>query len=208
MTSSAVRWLVEPQRHAPDDALHAVPALPPATLQAMAAEGLVTHIGAGIHVPTDAQCSTTARAAAFAPLLPHWGVVGLEAAAWVLGGPTPSPPFTLLADAAVGSRRTPEGIRVMESSLPDADVVTLAGVRVTSPARTAADLARWGSGQRALAAFTWLVSGPTTTRQARAVLVGNPRFRHNRRARDRLRAAAAGRPSRDLWAEPQDAPDS
>lgn len=47
---------------------------------------------------------------------------------------------------------TRQGIRVRHSAVPSADVVDLSGVRLTSPQRTAFDLARWSRAEgRALA---------------------------------------------------------
>lgn len=165
----------------------------------MRSEGLLRLVGSGVYLPTDADVSQTSRARCFGPIVPAWGALATEAAAWVHGGPTAQPPFVVVTDRAVGSRTLAEDVRVRESSLHPGDVVRVADVAVTSPARTAADLARWGEGVAAQEAFTWLVRHATTLQAVRSVLAAQTRFRHNRRARERVLAHTSGRTG-DLWA--------
>jgi hypothetical protein len=198
--SGGIAWLVgRPPRTRADAALTAGRGQPRVVLEVMRAEGLVQHLGAGIYLPSDAHTSCASRAAAFDSLVPTWGVLAMEAAAWVHGGPRPSAPFVVLTDSALGPKWLPEGVRVRESSLPDDDVQQIGGLRITSPARTAADLARWGDGPSARESLHWLLSGVTSVAETRAVLVSQTRFRHNRRARPRLRAVHRGEDDAGLW---------
>ena len=86
------------------------------------------------------------------------GAVGDDAAlayrtaAWVHAGG--DEPLVLEVATAFGVRRAlPDGARLRRLALPPADVAVLGGVRVTTAARTAADLARDLSPRHSLA---WL----------------------------------------------------
>lgn len=199
MAGTGVGWLVERSRTAPDAALAVGPSQPRAVLDVMKAEGLVDYLGAGIYLPRDSTVCRASRARAFERLVPERGVLALEAAAWVHGAPRPRPPFVVLTSGAVGPRRVTEDVRLMESPLPTSDVVDVGGVPVTSAARTAADIARWGEDETARACLRHLLSTVTSPREVRAVLAGQARFRHNRRARQRLKALTTGKDS-PLWA--------
>ncbi|MFP5346499.1 MAG: hypothetical protein ACLGIA_05685 [Actinomycetes bacterium] len=198
MSGSAVSWLVRPQAVPADAPLLPGGGWPVHVLEVMRSEGLVEHLGAGIYLPADADVAPATRALAFVPLVPAWAVLGLEAAAWVHGGPRPSPPFVVLTGLPVGSRTLPEAVRVKESSLHPDDATTVAGLRVTSPARTAADLARWGTGEAARRSLVWLVTYGTTNKAVQEVLARQSRFRYTRRARQRLRRLRSGKDDA-LW---------
>jgi hypothetical protein len=184
-----------------DAALTVTSALPRPSLERMRADGLLVHLGAGIYLPADATCTTASRAEAFATVVPPWAVLAMEAAAWVHGGPRPTPPFALLTSATTGSRTAPEGTRLSVTPLPQADVVQVNGLRLTAPLRTAVDLARAGSGPTARAAFRWLLDQHVKPAELRAVLAEQARYPGNRLARERLRAHVRGDDFLRLWGE-------
>ncbi|HEX5534235.1 MAG TPA: hypothetical protein VFX33_10890 [Actinomycetales bacterium] len=201
MSGSGIGWLLERPSVRVDAALTVNSALPRPSLERMRAEGLLVHLGAGIYLPADATCTTGSRAEAFATLVPPWAVLAMEAAAWVHGGPRPTPPFVLLTSATTGSRSAPEGTRLSVTPLPQADVVRVNGLRLTAPLRTVVDLARRGSGPTARAAFRWLLDQHVKPPELRAVLAEQSRYPGNRRARERLRALVRCEDDQHLWAE-------
>jgi hypothetical protein len=69
------------------------------------------------------------------------GVVGYAGAAWVhVGGPAPAQVDLIIPPGTTRPRRVP--IRLHEHRLDQRDVQVLAGLRLTNPVRTAADIAR------------------------------------------------------------------
>lgn len=199
MSRSGIGWLLDSPWPRADGALRASAVQPAATLEAMRVDGLVASLGAGLYLPADSSCSLASRAEAFASLVPGWAVLGMEAAAWVHGGPLPSPPFVLLAGEPIGPGGVGEGLRVVETPVLPGEVARVGGLRLTEPTRTAVDIARWGDGALAREAFRWLVSGPTSVRDVRSVVLAQSRFPHNRKARDRLRALQRGLDDAGLW---------
>ncbi|HWB68317.1 MAG TPA: type IV toxin-antitoxin system AbiEi family antitoxin [Mycobacteriales bacterium] len=96
-----------------------------------------------VYVAADVPITTELRAQAVALILPPGAVVARETAAWLLG-PDIRPPGDLGVDIVVpqGDEVRRPGIRCREASLRPCDVTTVCGVPVTSPTRTAFDLAR------------------------------------------------------------------
>ena len=106
-------------------------------------DGLLAPVWGGAARVTACVEDPAVRVAALARLVPERGVVGRATAVWVhAGGPAP-----VRADVLVQTRaRRPDphpDRRTHEADLTDADVETIAGVRVTTPLRTALDVARW-----------------------------------------------------------------
>jgi len=131
------------------------------------------------------------RALALAPALPRHGTLGRATAAWVhVGGPAPGRACVLVP---VGVRRPDprEDRTCAETVFAEDDVVLVAGVRVTSPVRTAADVARWSEHREAV---VWLVAladagvDPDAVRRRLHAMTGR---RHVRRAHVALDAALA-----------------
>ena len=137
------RLLQRPPLPDPWSPLRAGPALPLATLDAMRLEGLVVHVAGPVYLPVDAVGHIAARRAALQVLVPAGAVVGLLAAAWAHGVTTdPDPVDVLVRRAAGGPGRVVGGVRRREIAVPDDEVLDAGRVRLTTPARTAADVAR------------------------------------------------------------------
>lgn len=92
-------------------------------------------------VPADVVASSPARAHFLSPLVPPGGVVVGAAALWVHTGRMPPEELTV---SCTDGRRTAPSASVSRSRLPARDVVTLAGLRCSSLARAAVDVARTG----------------------------------------------------------------
>jgi hypothetical protein len=140
----ALDWL-RPRRP-PGAVLRADVDLPAAELTALARAGRVVRVTDRVHLTAEAAAWRSGRTAALAAVLgPEQvarGVVGLRAAAWAHGADVDPAPVDLLVPRAVAPWRLPPGVREVTSDVPAAQVVTVTGVRLTSPARTAADVAR------------------------------------------------------------------
>lgn len=93
----------------------------------------------GHQVPADLLGSAAARAAFVSPLVPPGGVVVGAAALWVHTGRMPP---ELLTVSCPDGRRSTDSVSVSRSRLPARDLLTLAGVRCSSLARAAVDVAR------------------------------------------------------------------
>jgi hypothetical protein len=113
------------------------------SLDRMLAEGRVRRLLRGVYAATTLADTVQVRAAAAGLVVPEGAVVVDRTAAWVHGVVVPLPAGDALppVEALTGStrRRRLGGRR----HLADRDVVTIAGVRVTSPLRTALDLGRF-----------------------------------------------------------------
>jgi hypothetical protein len=121
--------------------------LPRAELDALVLDGEVYRVDECV-VPLDTVPSPQLRASALAALLPGRLIVEQRSAAWVWGA-LDRPPFRHQVCAASGARtRPPSGTAVTarEVVIDPADLVELSGMSVTTPLRTAIDIARCGSG--------------------------------------------------------------
>lgn len=145
--------------------------------QGLLADGVVRHLVADVHTEVGHPESAAMRARALwwalAPVIsrraqhaatPLDPVIGHRTAAWVhVGGPAPHR-IDLVSPPGRARWRDPL-LLVHEHRLSRADVVRVAGVQVTSPARTAADLARSVPGGQAIPLLILLHSrcglGPT-----------------------------------------------
>jgi hypothetical protein len=102
-------------------------------LSRMLANGLVRRVLRGVYVASTACPSAELRASSVGLLLRSGDIVADRTAAWVHGALAPDPvPLDVLARGSLGGRRR----------LLGRDLVTLGGVRLTSPLRTALDLGR------------------------------------------------------------------
>ncbi|WP_136610577.1 hypothetical protein [Sinomonas albida] len=187
----------QPVRRSPSAAPAAIltPGRPfsPAELQAMANDGvlrlLVGDSYAPAAVPLTAELRATALAAAYEPRLRARTVVGRQSAAWIYGcAPAPAVPVLLVpAPRRISSARKARGILVHEVWLGEYDVVELGPLFVTSPLRTAVDLAMHGDTPIASVALRRLLSrrglGLTPSLVARA-LDALPRQPRKQRGRD------------------------
>jgi hypothetical protein len=159
-------WMPTLEQDADDPGLPFRPAEPDESAEAarLCTAGLIRRVVADVFVAADVPDSPTVRARSAALLVPErltaaGGIVGFASAAWVLTGWHPDPAPASL-DVMVAARVSPSpGIRIRQVGVSPEDVMTLAGLCLTAPARTAADLARdwpWAAAQAGLSA---LVSG-------------------------------------------------
>jgi hypothetical protein len=138
-----------PNPPSPDPLVRIFPdVLGPVTYQALLLDRVTRRVRGDLTVPADLMTTAELRAAA---LVPDRCVVGRQAAVWVHTG-SHEP---LCIEVLVGPRgRRPDphpGRTTHECELPEADVVLLGSVRVTSVQRTGLDLARWFPAHAALA---------------------------------------------------------
>ena len=118
-------------------------------LDALLLAGLVVQPVRGVYLDARASDDLRHRALAVGLLLPDGAAVARRPAAWLHGvdarGPgeltTPLPMECVVPAGSVVPRRG--GLVAHEARVPDGDVVEVAGVPVTSPVRTACDLARF-----------------------------------------------------------------
>lgn len=107
-----------------------------AALRRMLRAGVVRRVLKGVYVDATAEDGVDLRAAALARVAPRGRVVHGRAASWLWGVPVPG---TDRLETTTGR------------ALGDRDVTERAGVRVTTPLRTALDLGRTLGAERALA---------------------------------------------------------
>jgi hypothetical protein len=171
-----------------------------------------------VYVDASVPDTIESRAAAVAKVAPHGDVVCLRTAAWMygvdaqaMGAHLDVPPIDLMAPSLTAApRRT--GCRGRTGPIVGSDVVSLHGVTVTTPARTAADLLRLLRRPDALAALDAMLraarlcppavlevlerfGGQRGVVQARELLaLGDPRAESPQESRTRLRCVDAGFP--------------
>lgn len=135
-------------------------------LQAMASDGVLTRLSQRGYLPPGAAPSPQLRARAAACAVPgpvrQRVVAGRMTAAWIYGCSPEPDRLALLVDAnrRVSSLRALRGCTFHEVRLGPFDVVSLGGLMVTSPLRTAVDIAMHVEAERALPALAALVSAP------------------------------------------------
>lgn len=120
--------------------------LPPAELQAARLDGEVYRVD-DCFSPIDEIEQRAHRARALSALYPDRLIAEQRTAAWVLGALS-RPPAQHQFCAAISSRVRPTGlvaVAIREVVIDAGDVVSCAGLRLTTPLRTAVDLARCGS---------------------------------------------------------------
>jgi hypothetical protein len=198
-------------------------------LRMLVATGQVRRVLRGVYVDAVVPDSLELRARAAAKVVPPGTVVCGRTAAWLWGIDT----------LAMGSHRVLPAVDVMAPGgrsaarrsgafgctgpLPDEDLVLLAGVVVTTPARTAADLARLLRRPDALASLDAMLRLPDLDRedvqsvldrfgrhrgvvQARELLeLADPRAESPQESRTRLRCVDAGFPCPEPQIEVLDA---
>ena len=151
--------------------------------------GLVRTLVADVLIASDLPVDRTIRAGAGALLVPSGcGAVGFASAAWVLTGwwPGPEPPARLELVVPPGRTRPPAGraLRIRQVPLAGTDVMVLGTLAVTTPVRTAVDVARDLPAFQALAALRALRrETEVLPEQALARLAGLPSARGVVRAR-------------------------
>ena len=135
-------------------------------LQAMAADGVLSQLyQRGYMLPGTATTpQLRARAASFAvpPGIRQRVVAGRMTAAWIYGCAAEPDRLALLVDATrrVSSLRSTRGCTLHEVRLGPFDVVSLGGLMVSSPLRTALDIALHVDAERALPALRKMLASP------------------------------------------------
>jgi hypothetical protein len=126
-------------------------------LRCLLDRGEVRRVVRGVYVDAQVPDSLLLRASALALVLPKGAVVCRSTAAWLLGidvqeinAHLRAPEVEVCSRDGSAAIRRP-GVRGYSAKLPDHHVMVLAGLEVTTPARTAIDLARWCERPDALA---------------------------------------------------------
>lgn len=192
---TALDWLLPVTRYPADDEVLFVPGEGFAAheLDRMREEGLLRRVLSQVHVAADLpdDGATRARAAAAlvertaAALVMRDGVLGHRSAAWVHAAIDEAPAVVdVLRDRAVWMPSS-SCVRVHAARLRPTDVQRIAGVEVTSPLRTATDLARWLSPHESMPLLVRLLDDhhlpPSAVLHRLAQMDRAP---HARRARD------------------------
>jgi hypothetical protein len=168
-------------------------------LQTLAADGLLDRLyHRGYTLPGVASSpQLRARAAAGAVPLPvrQRVVAGRMTAAWIYGCAAEPDRLALLVDAKrrVSSLRNTRGCTLHEVKLGPFDVVSLGGLMVSSPLRTALDIALHVEAGRAIPALEGLLARPQKDVRLRLLVLAieaTPRVPHKRAALEKLAALA------------------
>ncbi|PWD51391.1 hypothetical protein C8046_12695 [Serinibacter arcticus] len=144
----------------------------------------------GVLVDASVPDSRELRVAALALVLPAHAIISDHSAAWVYGVDTYPPgalrelrPMCVVKHGT--SRSHPSRAAMRQTTMPDPDVVTIAGLPVTSPLRTIADLLRLTWRPHALAAADALVRAGVARREDVMAYVGQIRgLRGTRQAQE------------------------
>lgn len=173
----------------------------------MASDGVLTQLyQRGYTIPgTAATPQLRARAAAFAvpPAIRQRVVAGRMTAAWIYGCAREPDRLALLVDSKrrISSLRSTRGCTLHEVRLGPFDVVSLGGLMVSSPLRTALDIALHVEAERAIPALRELLARPELDVRLRLLTLAvesTPRVPHKRAALEKLAllasAPVAGRP--------------
>jgi len=187
-------------------------------LRELVKKELVRPVLRGVYVDASVPDSTALRTRSLALVVPDGVVVSLRTAAWLwgvdvtaLGAHLIVPPVDLMGPAgSAAARRT--GVSGHTGPLGDGDVALRAGVWITNPARTAADLSRCLCRPDALASLDAMLRLPDLTSEAvtselanfagyrgmvqarELVALADPRSESPMESRTRLRAIDAGFP--------------
>jgi hypothetical protein len=173
-------------------------------LQAMAADGVLSQLyQRGYMLPgTAATPQLRARAASFAvpPGIRQRVVAGRMTAAWIYGCAKEPDRLALLVDATrrVSSLRSTRGCTLHEVRLGPFDVVSLGGLMVSSPLRTALDIALHVDAERALPALRNMLASPELDVRLRLLTLAveaTPRVPHKKAALEILSALSPQRPA-------------
>jgi hypothetical protein len=163
----------------------------------MAADGLLSQLyQRGYMLPgTAATPQLRARAASFAvpPGIRQRVVAGRMTAAWIYGCAGEPDRLALLVDATrrVSSLRSTRGCTLHEVRLGPFDVVSLGGLMVSSPLRTALDIALHVDAERALPALRKMLARPELDVRLRLLTLAveaTPRVPHKKAALEILSA--------------------
>jgi hypothetical protein len=169
----------------------------------MAADGVLTQLYQRGYLPPWSHASPQLRARAaslaVAPAIRQRVVAGRMTAAWIYGCATEPDRLALLVDAnrRISSLRSVRGCTFHEVRLGPFDVVSMGGLMVSSPLRTAVDVAMHVDAERAVPALRALLARPelgVRLRLLRLAVEASPRAPHKRAALAKL-AALVGEPA-------------
>ncbi|MDF9750627.1 type IV toxin-antitoxin system AbiEi family antitoxin [Arthrobacter sp. ES3-54] len=172
-------------------------------LQSMAADGVLTQLYQRGYLPPGAHASPQLRARAaslaVAPTIRQRVVAGRMTAAWIYGCAAEPDRLALLVDAnrRISSLRSVRGCTFHEVRLGPFDVVSMGGLMVSSPLRTAVDVALHVEADRAVPALRAMLARPelgVRLRLLRVAVEASPRVPHKRAALAKL-AALVTQPS-------------
>jgi len=167
----------------------------------MAADGVLTRLSQrGYLPPGDAsipQLRARAAACTIPPPIRQRVVAGRMTAAWIYGCAAEPDRIALLVDASrrVSSLRGTRGCSFHEVRLGPFDVVSLGGLMVSSPLRTAVDIALHVDPERALPALGALLAAPELDVPLRLLVravEASPRMPYKKAALAKLAALPAG----------------
>lgn len=167
----------------------------------MASDGVLTQLyQRGYILPGTAETpQLRARAAALVvpPVIRQRIVAGRMTAAWIYGCAPEPDRLALLVDAKrrVSSLRSTRGCTLHEVRLGPCDVVSLGGLMVSTPLRTALDIALHVDPERALPALQALLDRPELNVRLRLLVLAveaTPRVPHKKAALDKLALLGAG----------------
>lgn len=147
--------------------------------------------------PVSPGLRATALASTLTPRLTGRTVVGRMSAAWVFGcaPPPPAPVLLVPAPRRLSSTGRGHGALLHEVALGDYDILELGPVRVTTPLRTAVDVAVHSEGALAVQTLRRLLGQPglgLTLSLVRRALETLPRQPNKQRGRDLLARLTAG----------------
>ena len=166
-------------------------------LQSLAADGLldrIHHRGYTLPgLPASPQLRARAAAGAVPASVRQRVVAGRMTAAWIYGCASEPDRLALLVDATrrVSSLRTTRGCTLHEVRLGPFDVVSLGGLMVSSPLRTALDIALHVDAERAIPTLERLLARPQNDVRLRLLVLAieaTPRVPHKKAALEKLAA--------------------
>lgn len=167
----------------------------PPELQSLAADGVLARLNQNGFTLPDVQHSSRLRARAAAGSVPprvrQRVVAGRMTAAWIYGCAEEPDRLALLVDAKrrVSGLRNTRGCTLHEVKLGPMDVVSLGGLMVSSPLRTALDIALHVEARHALPALENLLNRPQQDVRLRLLVLAieaTPRVPHKLAALDKL----------------------
>lgn len=168
-------------------------------LQALAMDGLLSRFHRHGYTLPDAAASPQLRARAAAGTVPaavrQRVVAGRMTAAWIYGCAPEPDRLALLVDTKrrVSGLRNTRGCTLHEVKLGPFDVVSMGGLMVSSPLRTALDIALHVDAERAIPTLAGLLARPQQDVRLRLLVLAieaSPRVPHKRAALEKLAALA------------------
>ncbi|MEO8284344.1 MAG: type IV toxin-antitoxin system AbiEi family antitoxin [Pseudarthrobacter sp.] len=164
-------------------------------LQTLAADGVLSQFHQHGYTLPDVPVSAQLRARAAANAVPapvrQRVVAGRMTAAWIYGCAEEPDKLALLVDAnrRISGLRNTRGCTLHEVRLGPFDVVSMGGLMVSSPLRTAVDIALHVDAHRALPALAGLLARPEKDVRLRLLVLAieaTPRVPHKRAALEKL----------------------